>query len=49
MSSFQPKTGRVNPRKNKKKIYRCDQFVPDPEQRIKTKQLENSKNQKTSL
>ena len=32
MSSFQPKTDRERPRKNKKKkIYRSDQFVPDPE------------------
>ena len=44
MSSFQTKTGRERPRKNEKKNYRSDQFLPDPEQRIKKKEEEISKN-----
>ena len=30
MSSFQAKMGRKRPRREKKKNYRSDQFLPDP-------------------
>ena len=44
MALFQAKTGRERPRKREKKNYRSDQFLLDPEQRIKKKQQKNLKN-----
>ena len=49
MSSFQTKTGRERPRKNEKKNYRSDQFLPDPEQRIKKKRGRNFKKLKNII
>ena len=50
MSSFQAKLGRERPRKSeKKKIYRSDQFLPDPEQRIKKKIAKKFKKLKNIL
>ena len=49
MSSFQSKMGRERPRKREKKNYRSDQFLPNPEQRIKKKIGRNFKKLKNII
>ena len=49
MAFFEAKMGWVRPRKREKKNYRSDQFLPNPEQRIKKKIGRNFKKLKNII